>query len=475
MSSPFSFHSFEPLERLQVKDGLRLTAERWRQAHHYHRQRQNIHYQSINQAGIVWGLEVLVIEAPANFASQYRDRRWVRILPGMAIDAQGNPIIVPQPIDYHIASEAPLMGDRTVYLVAQYVDPDTLNRPVSRDLVQETFRIDEKVQPADALEVELCRIHLRPGTVELSPAEDVFFPAPNTLDLRFRQQASLRPQEWVRVARHNGAEAVSSDQQAVSLNGLLRSLPGLYPMMQAAGGVEAIDINRLKAEESLLDYTLLVFPPDQLSSFQPGAIEALTQYLQAGGTVLLELDTDGTKLDELLGVRIEIRQAIATLRQDRGTANLQQELNLELQEIDQTIDEQLGRLTQPIRIWAGIQGIPLNGNGQLHAEHPLRTDPFLFGRLPKVMGFHSILLNWGGLVILVGKLSQGWALDPDLTLTRDEIRAAQEVGINLLHFAERRRRLTVVAATIAAAPTPTPTDTPPERRRSKDLFDKLDF
>ncbi len=39
----------EPLSRLVVRDGLLLNAERWRQAHQYHRQRQNLHYQSLHR------------------------------------------------------------------------------------------------------------------------------------------------------------------------------------------------------------------------------------------------------------------------------------------------------------------------------------------------------------------------------------------------------------------------------------------
>jgi fatty acid desaturase len=32
-----------------------MNADRWRRAHEYHHERQNIHYQSLNQPGIVCG------------------------------------------------------------------------------------------------------------------------------------------------------------------------------------------------------------------------------------------------------------------------------------------------------------------------------------------------------------------------------------------------------------------------------------
>ena len=58
------------------------------------------HYQSLHQPGIVCGLGVSVIPAPADLPAQYRDGRWLQIQSGIAIDLVGNPIIVPQPIDF---------------------------------------------------------------------------------------------------------------------------------------------------------------------------------------------------------------------------------------------------------------------------------------------------------------------------------------------------------------------------------------
>ena len=43
-SDPFSIPAIAPLRRLAVRNGLLLDAERWRVAHDYHRQRQNLHF-----------------------------------------------------------------------------------------------------------------------------------------------------------------------------------------------------------------------------------------------------------------------------------------------------------------------------------------------------------------------------------------------------------------------------------------------
>ncbi len=68
MSAPMSQLQIKPLERLVVNDGLLLTAQLWQQAHDYHRQRQNIYYQSLHQPGIVSGLGVCLIEPPTEIA-----------------------------------------------------------------------------------------------------------------------------------------------------------------------------------------------------------------------------------------------------------------------------------------------------------------------------------------------------------------------------------------------------------------------
>ncbi|NJL87281.1 MAG: hypothetical protein HC886_16975 [Leptolyngbyaceae cyanobacterium SM1_1_3] len=105
MPEPVSFPPVQAFERLQIEDGLLITAERWQQAHNYHRQRQNFHFQSLSRAGIVCGLGVSVIPAPASIEARYRDQRWVQVQAGVAIDPEGNPIVVPQPEAFRIELE----------------------------------------------------------------------------------------------------------------------------------------------------------------------------------------------------------------------------------------------------------------------------------------------------------------------------------------------------------------------------------
>ena len=191
---PAPLPALEPLEMLYVTNGSLLTAEGWWQSHRYYQHRQNLHYQSLHQPGIVSGLGVRVVAAPDSVPSELRDRRWIEIQPGIAIDLVGNPLVVEEPMTFRITSEVIQQGSESttphpssstsngalmVYVVLAYVDPTAKQwqtQPTA--VVKEEFRINERTTPPEAHEVELCRIHLTSNIEPLENAADVFNPAP---------------------------------------------------------------------------------------------------------------------------------------------------------------------------------------------------------------------------------------------------------------------------------------------------------
>ncbi|NJK77505.1 MAG: hypothetical protein HC942_30780 [Microcoleus sp. SU_5_6] len=234
----------DPFERLHIYDGLMMNKKRWELAHNYHRRRQNVHYQSLNQPGIVCGLGVKLIAPPPEVAAKFRDGRWLEIQSGIAIDLEGNPIVVDEAIDrkYRIKTDAPVTGTLTVYLVVSYVEPDNPEQQQNTETLREWFRFDEKTHPPTAKEIELCRIELKPGTVKLENPADVLFPSFNQLDLRYRIQAQARPQAVIKVAQlkhketndeYNTAKQKLSDRYRENLSFLIQSVAALYPHLQA--------------------------------------------------------------------------------------------------------------------------------------------------------------------------------------------------------------------------------------------------
>ncbi len=428
-----------PLNRLFVEDGLLLNAERWQCAHTYHRHRQNLHYQSLNQPGIVCGLGVSVIPAPDEIAAQYRDGRWIKIQSGIAIDLVGNLIIVPEPMEFRIASEAkeqPIL----VYIVISYVDPEKLHRKEPKCQIQETFRIDEKISYPDDLEVELCRIILMPGTVQLSQPSHVFFPSENQVDLRYRQQVIARPQGIVRVAiaaQNSPADSVIS----AYLSGLLQSVAALYPAMRGIEEVGQVNLEVEVQRDLLLDHDLLYITYQQFITLTEAELEILKEYDRTGGVVLVELDATTTDFKELIYLQKKLQRTLLNFEDDNEMAGMRQQLELELVETQKSIDKQIEKINSQVQQLARQISSYQKESGVIFREHPLRNQPFLFGQFPLVESQEAKIFNWGGIVFVIGNISPAWGLCKSLSLPRETIRNAQEMGINILHFAGRRRQL----------------------------------
>jgi len=393
MSHPFPPPSIVPFERLRAADGLLINADRWRRAHEYHRQRQNAHYQCLNQPGIVCGLGVRVIAAPPKVEAQYRDKRWVQIQPGIAINLVGNLIVVPQPIEFRVTTESsegsePVM----VYLVASYVDPDELRFDGKSENAQETFRLDEKSSPPESSEIELCRILLQPGKTAITQPADVFFPGYNQIDLRYRSHVQVRPQAFVRMAQVNHSDPECA-RSFFNLSYLLQSVEALYPALRGADELGQVT---LEPEDEAVEadaYDLLYLTGKQALSLNKREFDALNNYLEAGGVLLVDAPLEGTALVESI----------------------------------KTIAQQLGFSLEPLE--------------KLRRDYPLRTRPFLFAALPMLNQQSIQLSTGGGIILLVGDLATAWGPDKELALPRLTIRTAQELGINILQYAWRRRQL----------------------------------
>jgi hypothetical protein len=375
MTTPlFPYPNPDPLQRLNVYDSLMINAERWLFAHNYHRRRQNIYYQALYQPGIVCGLGVKAIAPPREAPRQFQDGRWLEIQPGIAIDIEGNPIIVDADTDrsYRIAAPAPTTGNLTVYVVVSYVEPEILEQSKTEDRIKERFRFDQKTHPPAANEIELCRIHLQPGNVQLEPPVDPLAPHVNQIDLRYRVQAQHRPQAWLQI----GLVGNQPNRVHKNLTALLQSTHALYPTLQGTLDPDPIAYDH---PEQLANSDLFYLTGQQLLSPEPKMLNALNQHLNTGGSILVEVENDADCL------------------------KLMDALNLK----------------------------------SLQPQHWLKTEPFLFARLPETGQQPIQLYNAGGIVLVSGGLSSIWGAEVDLP--RETIRSAQELGINILHFAWKRR------------------------------------
>jgi hypothetical protein len=375
--------SAKPFYRLHVEDGLMINAERWKKSQEYHKLRQNIHYQSLNQPGIVYGLGVQTITAPEGIESKYRDGRWLGIQPGLAINLNGNLIIFDEVVSFRLDTPKPTNGNVTVYVVIRY---DESGIPELRDnsrYIREWFRIEEQTCPPNSQQIELCRIQFNSDTiVKLEAPEDVFNPCFNEIDLRFRQQAQARPLSFVKVASLNMG-TIDDENNAENISYLIKSLPALYPSLQ--GDSEKLDIGNI---DKLPLYDLLYISYQQFSCLQPVIFQKILNFLNTGGVIIIESGENNTADD--------LKEKLTS---DFGISDWQK--------------------------WEDIA-----------SYNPLRTEPFLFGRILEFNIYRA-----SGIILIEGNLSRRWGLEDNYYLSRQEIRQAQELGINILNFAFRQKQM----------------------------------
>jgi len=300
---PLSPPPNKPFQRTQIRDGLLINASVWQDSHRYHRQRQNFHYQALFEPGIIAGLGVAVVPAPADMPSDYRDGRWLQIKPGMAIDFQGNPIILPEAQVFHIQSVAtPAQGPQPVYLVANYVDPDDLETDPSQTYHTETFRLVEKTT-LDPQDIELCRILLSVGRTPLSPPDNVDVPQADQLNLCHRPTTQLKAQGAVQIAQVTGPNLQQDTAVHQGLVQLARALTLLSPSLQGSEQLEQIPLTDLQAAPQLnsADAPSLVYlQRSSLPYLDSLGIDQLKGYLAQGGLLAIAVNfADQPQLLEL--------------------------------------------------------------------------------------------------------------------------------------------------------------------------------
>ncbi|NES83105.1 MAG: hypothetical protein F6K10_17790 [Moorea sp. SIO2B7] len=445
-----SLPPIEPFQRLQITDGVLINSERWRLAHEYHKKRHNIYYQSLNQPGIVKGLGVCPIPAPKDRRAEYRDGRWVQIQPGIAIDHFGNFIVVDKPMDYRLRSEVNESPNMMVYLVVYYVDPDELELKNEPIIVTEKFRIKEKDSHLGEGEVEICRILLTSGEVKLSTPNDVFNPGNNQLDLRYRVQAKWRPQACVNAAIYDEGSGklravFSQYSQPSNLSYLLQSVASIYPKFEVGNREEEVSLQP-EYFNQILAYDLLYFRDKQFrfllrnTSVRNESLSVIKEYLESGGVLLVEISTQGTNIGEITQVKQELQQSLPLYSEQLAENNNEvKEARQLLADLETKLNDKIKKISNLYQEFARKVGTPLK---LLETNHLLRTHPFPFAAFPTINEQAIPILIGGGIILALGNLSSAWGWDSNLSLPRETIRTAQEMGINILHFAWRRKQLT---------------------------------
>jgi hypothetical protein len=181
-----------------------------------------------------------------------------------------------------------------------------------------------------------------------------------------------------------------SERYRENLSFLIQSVTALYPHLQAEREIAQAS---LRTPQSVAPYDLVYVADWQIVELDEAEIDTLKTYLKTGGIILIDSPTNNKFLVESIN-------------------------NIITQELETD--------------WQSWQ--------ELSRNHPLRTQPFLFATLPNINQSPLQIWQGGGIILVTGTLSNAWGLDDEL-LNRNDIRTAQELGINILHFALRRRQI----------------------------------
>jgi Domain of unknown function (DUF4159) len=378
-----------PTKRIEPVDGLAVTAAIWKEAHDYHRAQFQFHNLLSHGPGIVAGLNVVASDPPDST---------VYIMPGMAIDPNGETIIVTEPVAYDVGTASGFL-----YLLISYdqSQPRASGGPEEPHFVHAEFGIEVRPGLPDAPCMELARFKRESRESPLLNAQDPEHPGPNEIDLRFRRSQNTTLAEVVPRAAVSVAVCYASGHETDVRHGrgvtyLTRALRSSHP-----GGVDAwVDLGVPLAAD-LEKYALVYLVGD--GTFQLGRDEmnALYTYLQGGGTLFFESCRQGSGHDSLPA--------------DTSFSDLLASFGISCQEL-QTGDS-------------------------------LLVEPYLFGAPPpgwETEGTPKVLLGTAGTGQVIwsmcdyGCLWQGERRGR--AASRDEIRTAVEWGTNLIIYALKQHQ-----------------------------------
>ena len=261
-----------PTKRIKPVDGMAVTADVWDQAHSYHAQLQRFHAALSHGPGILTGLEVIASDPPDSA---------VYIQPGIAMDAQGQAIVVSEPISYDVGRGV----DGLLYLLLSYGEgrPRAEFGQAEGPLYVETgFGIEALPNWPDEPRVELARIRRQNREAVIRNASDRDHPAPDEIDLRFRVEAGARQQTAASMAVSYTA---AGDRPETYWQGS-KQLARAYELTGPARRLNVDDAVPLTS--GLAAYTLVYLVGQSAFQLSRPQMEALYNYIQGGGTVLIE-------------------------------------------------------------------------------------------------------------------------------------------------------------------------------------------
>ncbi len=397
------------LKRVNPFQGLVIDADTWQDAHNYHRDQQRLHVLAFHDTGIVSGLEVTAGNPP-----DYS----VIIGSGMAIDPEGNVIIVPQDQRYRLQTPN---EKSVIYLIIQFREipaepfqPPEGGQPTR---ILEAYRIQEREFLPSEPYVELSRIDFDPAQPAIKTASHAAKPALNEIDLRFRKNAKQTasagattvpaavPAAAVPVPPPAAPPSVSRETVFVGHVVLgeaagdmhLGGFKNLIKEFNRRSSYVVVVEDQVNMNRSLKRYSLLYFTGSGSFELTVEQHAALKAFIQSGGVILGDGCSRSIEGNESRGAR----------------------------EFGLAFNRLAGKLDCKLEI--------------VKRDHPLLAADFVFSEVPAGCE-PAILLEGGNMICNSSDYGCAWAGGYEKKpLPREAIRSATEIGCNIISYALRTK------------------------------------
>jgi len=373
-----------PDRRLKAMDGLAVTAEVWEEAHEFHRLHQRAHNWLAHGCGILAGLEVIASDPPDST---------VYIRPGAAIDAGGELVVLPQAVAYDFGQA---QGD--VYLLLTYAESEPAPLPMgdgARLHARIGYQVEARAHLPPGPHIELARVRRQGRQSAIVNAQMPAHPGPNEIDQRARRRVGVSARNVAGIALSFVGEPGDREQTRA---GYALGLDALARAASRAGDTDFWVDHDVPLNAPLDRYALVYVVGFGAFQMSPDDMKGLYDYLQAGGTVWLE---GSHRLGDGAAADAAWRDVLASF---------------------------------------GIQPV------DLQPGHALLSEPCLFAAPPAgydAEGQGRLLAREGVIFSAAdyGSVWQGWR--QGRPAAREEIRAAQELGMNALAYALHRSQAAI--------------------------------
>ncbi len=367
--------------RLNPYKGLVIDVPKWVDAHGYHSDQQKLHAMSLHRPGIVFGLEVVAWNPPDDS---------VVIYPGLALDHEGNMIVVPEVQRFQVKA-----GEKgTTHLVIRYseVGQDVAEVPGESKTqplyILEAFRIEEMRQAPGEAEIELARIVTGAKGGAIKDAADRLKPGANEIDSNYRRMAGPRSQGNVTLALVDIPGWERHSEGVMNLVRYVNNSTSYHAHFTGAVGLAG----------QVGDCDLLFMCGSEKFQLSEDEVKAVVGFLGRGGVLVGEACGEGGEGQKESGKAF--RQAFSGL--------------------SQTVERTLRTVER---------------------GHPLLTAHFIFSGAPAGVDGPALLMEDGGMAHSDGDYGCLWKGGrSDRPIDRQQIRDAFEFGTNMVVYAHERRR-----------------------------------